>query len=291
MPTTRTISDIKAKLLRPASTSHFEVEIPTNWIPDGAGTLKKWKQGDHQDRIQLMCSEASLPGSNLATFEINSDRTGVTEKHVHRRIFDDRIDLTFYVDAGVYRPIRFFEEWIDYITNPAEEGIQIPGALLNKEDSNYFYRMRYPKDYMAEQGLTVTKFEKDQAYGGGALEYKFVNAFPLAINSMPVSYDASSLLKCTVSMSYIRYIVTQIATGGTDNDKEAIREVQRGKNPDPIKQAQINAQGAMPAIAPPELIPPLPPIPPAPSIRSSLGRAIMVGLDNIARDPATGLPF
>ena len=44
---------------------------------------------------------ASLPGSNLATIDVNNDRTGVTEKHVHRRVFDDRIDLTFYVDAGL----------------------------------------------------------------------------------------------------------------------------------------------------------------------------------------------
>ena len=78
MPSTRTISDIKAKLLRPATTSHFEVEIPTNWIPNrGAGPLEKWTQGDDQDRIRLMCSEVSLPGSNLATFDINNDRTGV----------------------------------------------------------------------------------------------------------------------------------------------------------------------------------------------------------------------
>ena len=273
MPTTRTISDIKAKLLRPASTSHFEVEIPTNWIPDGAGPLKKWKQGDHQDRIQLMCSEASLPGSNLATFEINSDRTGVTEKHVHRRIFDDRIDLTFYVDAGVYRPIRFFEEWIDYITNPAEEGIQIPGALFNKEDSNYFYRMRYPKDYMAEQGLTVKKFEKDVAYGGdgkekgrgarkvaggGALEYKFVNTFPLAINSMPVSYETSSLLKCTVSMSYIRYIVNHIST---PRDVAGLQEAQKGRNKDSKSFAIFNAeQLAMRTVLPAGDIPYFPPL-------------------------------
>ena len=282
MPRTFNVSDIKANLLKPATTSHFEVEIPI------INALSKKYDGLKRNQIQLLCSEASLPGSNLATFEINNDRMGVTEKHVHRRIFDDRIDLTFYVDAGAYKPITYFEDWINFITSPAEDNIQIPSAPLQKESGAYFYRMRYPKDYMSEQALKVTKFEKDQAYGGGALEYKFVNAFPLAINSMPVSYDASSLLKCTVSMSYIRYIVTQIPTGGKPNDKEAIREVQRGKNPDPIKQAQINAQGAMPAIAPPELIPPLPPIPAPPPI---LGRAVMVGLDNIARDPATGLPF
>ena len=99
MPSVRTVSNIKANLLRPATTSHFEVEIPI------IGALGKWRGIGKQDKIQLMCSEASLPGSNLATFDISNDRTGVTEKHVHRRIFDDRIDLTFYVDAGLYQPI------------------------------------------------------------------------------------------------------------------------------------------------------------------------------------------
>ena len=192
MPRVAKVSDIKANLLRPATTSHFEVEIP---IPDA---LSRWRGVGKQDKIQLMCSETSLPGSNLATFEINNDRTGVTEKHVHRRIFDDRIDLTFYVDAGLYQPIKFFEDWIAFITNN--------GATDNDlVDKAYDYRMRYPDDYIKDQGLIVRKFEKDHQ---NILEYEFVRVFPLAINSMPVSYDTSSLLKCTVSMSYIRYVVT-----------------------------------------------------------------------------------
>ena len=74
-------------------------------------------------------------------------------------------------------------------------------------DKAYDYRMRYPDDYIKDQGLIVRKFEKDHQ---NILEYEFVNAFPLAINSMPVSYDTSSLLKCTVSMSYIRYFVRNL---------------------------------------------------------------------------------
>ena len=194
MPRVAKVSDIKANLLRPATTSHFEVEIPI------INALSKWRGVGKQDKIQLMCSEAVLPGSNLATFEINNDRTGVTEKHVHRRIFDDRIDLTFYIDAGLYQPIRFFEDWMAYITNNGASD----GDLLQ---GNYDYRMRYPDEYIAKQGLVVRKFEKDHQ---NILEYEFVNTFPLAINSMPVSYDASSLLKCTVSMSYIRYFVRNL---------------------------------------------------------------------------------
>ena len=195
MPRVARVSDVKANLLRPATTSHFEVEIP---LIDAL--KKKWQGVGKQHKIQMMCSETSLPGSNLATFEINNDRTGVTEKHVHRRIFDDRIDLTFYVDAGLYQPIRFFEDWMAYITNN--------GAGDNDLiDKSYDYRMRYPDDYIKDQGLIVRKFEKDHQ---NILEYEFVRAFPLAINSMPVSYDTSSLLKCTVSMSYIRYYVKNL---------------------------------------------------------------------------------
>ena len=111
MPTPRTIQDIKTNLLRPALTSHFEVVIE----PPSGGFEKfledngvPWTTGN-RSKLWLMCSEATLPGSSLATHEINNDFTGVTERHVYRRIYDDRIDLTFYVDAENYLPIRFFE--------------------------------------------------------------------------------------------------------------------------------------------------------------------------------------
>ena len=68
------VSDIKANLLRPATTSHFEVDIP---LPPST-SFQKWRGVGKQDKIQLMCSEASLPGSNLATFDVSNDRTGVT---------------------------------------------------------------------------------------------------------------------------------------------------------------------------------------------------------------------
>jgi len=219
MPSIKSVDDIKSSLLRPSLTSHFYVEIPVPSEGANSDAFKQklqengvsWPTKD-QDTINLLCSEAVLPGSSLATFEINNDRTGVTERHVHRRMFDDRIDLTFYVDAGNYLPIKFFETWIDFITSGATES---DNALINK---NYFYRMNYPDDYTADQGLKVIKFERDTyksssrgGYNrptGSVLEYNFVRSFPLSIASMPVSYDASSLLKCTVSMSYIRYVVT-----------------------------------------------------------------------------------
>ena len=61
------------------------------------------------------------------------------------------------------------------------------------------------------------------------LAYGFVNTFPLAINSMPVSYDASDLLKCTVSMTYSRYYIEDTRGGLFDMF-------------DPRTQADLNGQ-------------------------------------------------
>ena len=194
MPTIRSIDVIKATLLTPATTSHFDVEIS---VPSGelGAKLNSVLGGSvQQDRLNIMCSDASLPGSSLATLELTNDHHGVTEKHAYRRIFEDRIDLTFYVDANGYLPIKFFETWMSEIMNEDSSDALNP---------NYFYRSKYPDEYTAE-GLKITKFERDH---NRSIDYTFVRTFPLAISSMPISYDSSSLLKCTVSMCYIRYIL------------------------------------------------------------------------------------
>ncbi len=243
-PAFKSVSDITSALLSPALTSHFLVEIDTKALdskPVGKSTTSeneftKFLEANgiiyNQENLNLMCSEASLPGSSLATFEINSDFTGVTERHAYRRVYDDRIDLTFYVNAGDYSgtekrtsissylPIRFFETWIKFIVDESEASQTDKDA--GSVDGNYFYRVRYPEQYN-RANITITKFERSSAksvnttdyqanygnYTGNPLVYKFINCYPISISSMPVSYDSSSLLKCTVSMTYTRYLLSK----------------------------------------------------------------------------------
>lgn len=187
----RSVDDVKVNLLRPSLTSYFAVQIA---LPNGKVRSKLEEVlGADQGQLNLLCSETSLPGSQLTTMDINNDRTGVTEKHAYRRMFDDRIDFTFYVDASNYLPIRFFETWIKGIVNEDEKSKNI----------NYNYRPTYPDEYVADQGLKIFKFERDYQQ---FMTYEFIRSFPLSISSMPVSYSGNDLLKCTVSMSYIRYI-------------------------------------------------------------------------------------
>ena len=204
-PRSRTLAEIKTKLLNPATTSHFQVNIGKPTDDDGTFNLFMSEAGGFldQDRLDLMCSEASLPGSQFATSELTNDFSGVTERHVYRRIYDDRTDLTFYTDAEQYLPIRFFEAWMNYITNETTSN----GTQGRVSDPNFFYRMKFPNRYKGS--LEITKFEKniDEKKFVKPLTYSFVNVYPLAISSMPVSYESSSLLKCTVSMQYSRYFI------------------------------------------------------------------------------------
>ena len=227
-PKVRKVADIKAKLLNPALTSHFDVQIP---LPNGAvrAQLESIRPdgGEQQDALNIRCTNASLPGSNLATLELNNTYHGVTQRHAYRRVYDDRIDLEFLVDADDYLPIRFFEKWIDSIMLQTQDG----DGNESPVSQSYNYRVSYSDDYVCPSGLKVIKFErtgKDGAYTGSALEYTFVNAYPFTISSMPISYDSSSLLKCTVSFSYLRYVINEVikkpsTTPGTIGDPKSAK--------------------------------------------------------------------
>ena len=253
MPTVRNVAKIKSSLLHPALTSHFEVTIPK--LGKKFDDFLKYNGVNlDQGKLNLMCSEAVLPGSNLATFEINDNFHGVTERHAYRRVYDDRIDLTFYVDADNYLPIRYFETWMKWIVDESM-GDSDKGPGVNSNSRNYFYRVRYPEGdgngkfpgYTAD-GLKVIKFERtgnknNSSYQGPTLEYKFIRSFPISINSMPVSYDSSSLLKCTVSMSYIRYVLIQGSSAASSQSDTQSSGDPSGPNfnATPQELAQINS--------------------------------------------------
>ena len=211
------MSEIKSKLLRPALTSHFlcYFQPPKTGFLDGRlnQLFTTNDPSNRYDYLSLACSEASLPGSSVMTHEINNDYTGVTERHAYRRSYDDRTDFTFYVDAEKYYVIKFFESWISYVVN---EQYGEGGKSITKD--TYNYRVNFPQNYYADS-MSITKFERDfdldqskfiSPGSGSALEYNFINAYPISINSMPISYDQSQLLKCTISFTYSRYWIQQL---------------------------------------------------------------------------------
>ena len=188
MASPRSIGQIKSALLNPSLTSKFSISI----VPPTV--LSSFLNNTTNDNFNLSCSEASLPGSSLNTQEITDDRHGVTERNAYRRMYDDRIDLTFYVEGEKYTQIRYFETWINFIVGDDTRDV--------RASRGYDYKVKFPNDY--KTSMFITKFEKNH---GLNLTYTFIDTYPIAVNSMPLSYGSTDILKCTVSMTYLRYIV------------------------------------------------------------------------------------
>lgn len=142
----------------------------------------------------LLCAEASLPTSSMATAEVRDNFMGIPQEFAHTRLYTD-IDFTFYVDSN-YVNLRIFEAWMDYIAGGSQ-------SEISELDENYYRRMNYPDNYKV-QTMFISKFERDF---NSQIDYQFVNAFPKLVTAIPVSYGAADLLKVTVSFTYDRYIV------------------------------------------------------------------------------------
>ena len=206
-PNTKRVDDLKSRILHVAQTSVYQVKLqpppPVVKFLNHPGRAVNYKS-DEGTNIELMCSETNLPGSSLATHDVTNDYPGVTEKMAYRRIYDETIDFTFIVDRN-YNVVEFLDGWMNYITGE--------GSTFSRDamvDPTRFYRMNYPSSYKTDN-LYITKWEKDNS--SSSMTYQFIGAFPLSIVSMPVSYEGSSVLKCSASFSYMRYIRTRSAAG------------------------------------------------------------------------------
>jgi hypothetical protein len=190
------ISELKSRMLNIAQTSlyHVKFEVPPA-VSSFIGASGRGIVSENISNIELLCSEATLPGTSLATHDVTSDYHGVTEKMAYRRIYDDTLDLSFYVDRD-YNVIEYFDSWIDYIT-----GLGSTFGRESYKSAYSHYRMNYPSKYKAD--MYIVKYEKDI---GNTLNYTFVKAFPISVTSTPVTYQQSDLLKYDVSFSYIRYV-------------------------------------------------------------------------------------
>ena len=173
----------------------------------------------------LLCAEASLPTSSMATAEVRDNFMGVPQEFAHTRLYTD-IDFTFYIDSN-YVNLRIFEAWMDYIAG---------GSELNELNENYYRRMNYPDNYKV-QTMFISKFERDF---NSQIDYQFVNAFPKLVTAIPVSYGAADLLKVTVSFTYDRYIVNPKGSIRKANSS-GFSDIPRVANDATIRDQEIQA--------------------------------------------------
>ena len=192
----RRISDFKPLFTNLAQTSHFQVIF--GGLP-GALLAYLYLRGVEPRFIAedagLLCHSASLPGSSFATADVNNNFTGVNERVAHRRIFTE-IGLEFYVDRD-YRTLKFIEHWMEFISG---------GSNADPYREGYYFRMQYPEAYKCNT-TKIIKFDRDY---NREIEYNFFGLFPLALNSTPVSYNGSDVLRISATFNYERYVCGKV---------------------------------------------------------------------------------
>ena len=194
-PRPRPISDFLPRFQNVAQSSQFLVKFALPSSFGGGGLRSYLRRKGVNDRFVvedagLLCSDAVLPGSALASVDSRGDYQGVIERFAHTRNFT-QISLEFYVD-NEYKSMKFLEHWMEYIT----------GAIRDPAQDTYFYQLHYPSEYKSNE-TRIVKFERNYSQ---FLEYRFVGLFPISLNSTRVSYQGSQVLKASASFSFDRYI-------------------------------------------------------------------------------------
>ena len=210
-------SQLKSRILQLAQTSVYQIKLSPP--PSVLAHLRQngFDYAVDGENIELLCNGAVLPGSSLKTHDIVGDFQGVSEKMAYQRMYDEFVDLTFYVDHD-YKVINLFDGWLDYISGKGS------GQRLSRTNALSYaanYRMNYPNSY--KTNMHIVKFEKDVSFDRGIfnddekfqLTYTLINAFPKAVISTPISYEGSQILKYSVSMSIQRYVRNVDRIGAT----------------------------------------------------------------------------
>lgn len=89
--------------------------------------------------------------------------------------------------------MKFFEHWMEFISS---------ASGVSPNSNSYFYKMRYPNQYKCDF-TKVVKFNRDYKT---ELEYSFIGLFPIAMGSVSVSYETSSVMTVSVTFNYERYV-------------------------------------------------------------------------------------
>ena len=165
--------------------------------------------------LALFCSEAVLPGSQLATQSIDGLRQGVTQHFATYRRYPD-INLTFYSQKDYYTN-EVFNAWMEFISPTFNNNFNRADTFTHENPT--YKRLRYPNTYKCD--IDITAFSSDLLSPSNRLrktttaenrepnfiEYKLKNAFPTNIVAAPLQYGPANLIKTTITFKYDYFFI------------------------------------------------------------------------------------
>ena len=163
----------------------------------------------HEDLIQMLCDEAQLPNVQTATGQMSGRYLGESAvQYAHSRMFTD-VGLGFLCDADLM-PIKFFNHWYSWIFGDAQKVTIDDYESVVKESSlpvERINRLKYPDEYTCSLYIMKTEPDNYAANGRIPITYILENAYPYAIDAVPLSYGASQITRVNVNFHYTRHTV------------------------------------------------------------------------------------
>lgn len=180
-----------------ARSNRFKVLIPAPSF-DGGNT------SDYR-QISLNCESAELPGRDLT---VNESRIyGPNFKMPYMTNYND-VSFTFLCDAGLTEK-RVFDDWISFI-NP-------------KDSFDFEYRDSYTST------VTIAQLTDNELT---AYSCDLIEAYPIMVNAIPVSWGDDNYHRVTVTMTY-RYWIEKgkrgEETAKIDNNRQTSIDVRRAR--------------------------------------------------------------
>ena len=199
--------DIRDPVSRVSLDTFYQVSFSfgnnDKWFKQSVSSGSKRAAGTtFKQKMSLLCTQAEIPGTSYLTTQAVGHHQGIQEVFPTLRQFPP-LNLTFYVDAD-HLILEVIESWMSYI-NPLS---------TNSADPRTFGRLSYPETY--KETVHVSKFERDTFLEGkntagdsksttSASHYEFVNVWPQNMQSIRISYGQSSIMRCSIALSYDRF--------------------------------------------------------------------------------------
>ena len=204
-----TIDEFMSKIGRQKGmslTTGFDVFI--DWGPKSKFPKEYYKDGD-EDIVHMMCDEAQLPNVQTATGQISGRYLGEQAvQYPHSRLFTD-VGLGFLCDAKLI-PLKFWTYWYNWMFG--DDRVKSKNELYSSKDAiplkrTRSNRLKYQDDYAATVRIIKTEPNDISSNGRAPISYILENAYPYAVDAVPLSYGSSQLTRVNVSLHYSRHTV------------------------------------------------------------------------------------
>lgn len=190
--------------------------------------------------ISLFCDEAQLPNTNTAQGQYNGIYVGSgSVSYPHTRVYTE-FQLGFMLDANL-SSLKFLNKWMDKIFSG--ESQEWSDQLNNKSlaqmqapklrERNRTIRLNYKDEFATTILISKTEQGPSAPNQRAPITYVLEEAYPYAIDAIPLAYGNAQITKVSAQFSYARHYtvnnnITSVAgtLSGMYNDgqKKAVQQ-------------------------------------------------------------------